>query len=57
MTSSLLAPESVYPATEDGEMSEHPARMWEVNAGVSSLVEEWEWVERSLIGGLWGPEF
>ena len=55
--SSSPAPESVDPATEDGEVFEYPARMREVDAGVSSLVEEWERVERSLISGLWGPEF
>ena len=57
MSSSLLAPESVDPASEDGEATEYPARMWEVDAGVSSLVEEWERVEKSLISGPWGPEF
>ena len=55
--SSSLAPESVDPASKDGEVFEYPARMREVDAGVSSLVKEWEQVERSLIGGLWGPEF
>ena len=57
MNSSLLAPELVDPASEDGEATEHPAQMQEVDAGVSSLVKEWERVERSLIGGPWGPEF
>ena len=40
MNSSLLAPESVDPASKDGEVTEHPAQMREVNAGVTSLVEE-----------------
>ena len=55
--SSSLAPKLVDPATEDGEAFEYPAQMQEVDAGVSSLVKEWEWVERSLTGGPWGPEF
>ena len=54
---SFLAPESVDPSSEDGEALEHPAQVWEVDAGVASLVEEWERVERSLTGGPWGPEF
>ena len=57
MNSSLLAPELVDPSSEDGEATEYLAPMWEVDAGVAGLVEEWERVERSLISGLWGPEF
>ena len=57
MTSFLLVPESVNPASKDREEAENSAPMQEVCIGVTSLVEEWERVERSLIGGLWGPEF
>ena len=38
--SSLLAPELVDLASKDGEVTEYPAPMWEVDAGVTSLVEE-----------------
>ena len=57
----FLAPESVYPPSENTEETESLVAVQEVLSGIEGLIKEWDQVEdtmeRSVTGGPWGPEF